>query len=272
MKRREFITVARRRGAAWPLARARAAGRADAAHRCAHASSPRTIRRAGPCRRRSCRACKILGWADRSQCADRCPLGRGEVAERYRTIRGGTGRARAGRSSSPAATAPVEAVQRANPHHPDRVCGGDRSGRRRFGRQPGAAGRQRHRLHAVRIQPEREMAGAAEGDRAERHASGSASGSACRTGIGQFAAIQAMAPSLGVEVNPSTCATPARSSAPSRLSRVTVEWRSARDARAHFAANSLRLSLRWRPGTSCRRFSRFATSSPAAACSPMALT
>ena len=42
---------------------------------------------------------------------------------------------------------------------------------------------------------------------------------AMAAGIGQFAAIQAVAPSLGVEVSPSTCATPARSSAPSRPSR-----------------------------------------------------
>ena len=38
-------------------------------------------------------------------------------------------------------------------------------------------------------------------------------------GIGQFGVIQAAAPSLGVEVARSTCATPARSSAPSRHSR-----------------------------------------------------
>ena len=42
---------------------------------------------------------------------------------------------------------------------------------------------------------------------------------AIASGIGQFAAIQAVAPSLGVEVTRSTCATPARSSAPSRHSR-----------------------------------------------------
>ena len=39
-------------------------------------------------------------------------------------------------------------------------------------------------------------------------------------GIGQFAVIQSVAPSVGVEVSPDqTCATPARSSAPSRRSR-----------------------------------------------------
>ena len=39
------------------------------------------------------------------------------------------------------------------------------------------------------------------------------------SGTSQFAVIQAVAPSLRVEVNPLNCATPARSSAPSRPSR-----------------------------------------------------
>ena len=42
---------------------------------------------------------------------------------------------------------------------------------------------------------------------------------AIAAGIGQFGVIQAVAPSLGVELSPSTCATPPRSSAPSRRSR-----------------------------------------------------
>ncbi len=48
------------------------------------------------------------------------------------------------------------------------------------------------------------------------------------SGIGQFAAIQAVAPSLGWRSTRSTCATPARSSAPSRPSRAR-QWRSDRD-------------------------------------------
>ena len=42
---------------------------------------------------------------------------------------------------------------------------------------------------------------------------------AITSGIGQFGVIQAVAPSLGMEVIWSTCATPARSSAPSWTSR-----------------------------------------------------
>src|ERR1700704_1169461 len=54
---------------------------------------------------------------------------------------------------------------------PIRVRGRRRSGRRRPRRQPGAAGRQRHRFHDCRIQHRREMAGAAQADRAGRDAS-----------------------------------------------------------------------------------------------------
>ena len=46
------------------------------------------------------------------------------------------------------------------------------------------------------------MAGAAQADRAGRDASGGPSGSANTAGIGQFAAIQAVAPPFGVEVSP----------------------------------------------------------------------
>ena len=46
------------------------------------------------------------------------------------------------------------------------------------------------------------MAGAAQGDRAARDASGGPSGSRHAAGTGQFGAIQAAAPSLGVELRP----------------------------------------------------------------------
>ena len=72
----------------------------------------------------------------------------------------------------------------------------------RLRRQPGAAGRQHHRLLAVRIQSEREMAGAAQADRAKRDASGRLSRYQQPSGIAQFGAIQAVAPSLGMEVSP----------------------------------------------------------------------
>ena len=45
----------------------------------------------------------------------------------------------------------VAAVAAGDPHRADRVRECHRSGRRRLRREPGAAGRQRHRLYAVRI-------------------------------------------------------------------------------------------------------------------------
>ena len=69
------------------------------------------------------------------------------------------------------------AVAAGDPHRADRVPDRRRSGRRRLRREPGAAGRQRHRFHHVRIRHEREMAGTAQADRAGRDASGSPSGS-----------------------------------------------------------------------------------------------
>ena len=47
-----------------------------------------------------------------------------------------------------------------------------RSGRRRFCRQPGAAGRQRHRIYSNRIRHRRKMDGVAQGDCAEHDTSG----------------------------------------------------------------------------------------------------
>ena len=64
------------------------------------------------------------------------------------------------------------AIAGGDPHRPDRVRGCRRPGRGRLCREPGAAGRQRHRLYRLRIFHRRKMAGAAQGDRAARDASG----------------------------------------------------------------------------------------------------
>ena len=60
----------------------------------------------------------------------------------------------------------VEHLLQATLSRADRICGRPRSGRLRPGREFVASWRQRHRLHAVRIQLVREMAGTAQGDRA----------------------------------------------------------------------------------------------------------
>ena len=120
------------------------------------------------------------GWTDRPQLADRHPLGHGQC-RRHPQARGGIGRARAGRHAG-AWRLDRRGHATGDPHRADRVSGLRRSGRRRRRREPGAAGRQRHWIHVLRIQPEREMAGAAQADRAERDARGGASESRLRLG------------------------------------------------------------------------------------------
>ena len=88
----------------------------------------------------------------------------------------------------------------------------------------------------VRIQHEREMAGAAQADRAGRDAGGGPSGSRHTAGTGQFAAIQAVAPSLGVEVTPGQRARRRRDRARRRGLRALPEWRSDRDGERAGAA------------------------------------
>ena len=115
-----------------------------------------------------------LGWTDRPQRADRHSLGRGDAAAQSQ-LRGGIGRACAGRHPGLWQYG-HGAVATDDPHRADRVHAGWRSGRRRLRRKPGSAGRQRHRLHAVRIRHQREMAGAAQRDRAGPDARGRPSG------------------------------------------------------------------------------------------------
>ena len=86
-----------------------------------------------------------LGWTDRPQRADRQSLGREAMPTRIRKY-----------AAELVALAPDVilaagernrgAVATGDPHRADRVRAGHRSGRRRLRREPGAAGRQRHRI------------------------------------------------------------------------------------------------------------------------------
>ena len=143
--------------------RARAGERADAPYRRAPNRNRGRSGNAGPHRGISSGPAAI-GLDYRPQRANRHPLGH-DRCRRDSQARGGIGRARARRHPGPCRH-DRGAVAAGDPHRADRVPGRRRSGRGRLRRQPGAAGRQRHRFHELRIQPERQMAGTAQTDRA----------------------------------------------------------------------------------------------------------
>src|SRR5262249_12254870 len=90
-----------------------------------------------------------------------------------------------------------------HPHRADRVRGHSRPRRRRVHQQPVATRRERYRFPAVRIRPERKMAGDAKQIAPQTTRVGAIrDSSAIATGAGQSAAIQTAAPSIGVEVSP----------------------------------------------------------------------
>ena len=78
------------------------------------------------------------------------------------------------------------------------------------------------------------MAGAAQADRAGRDARGGPSRSRHRRGIGQFGAIQAVAPSLGVEVSPVDVRDAGEIERAVAAFARCAEWRPDRDRRARW--------------------------------------
>ena len=168
--------AARRRGGGVAARGARAAARADAAHRRAHAPLPRTIADHRPARGVPCRACS--NWAG--------PIGRNVRidtrwaagdADRIRKLRGGTGRARAGRHPGHwqrdragrccRRPAPCRSCSRTSPIRSAPASSTAWRGR--------AATSPASRLFEYGMSGE--MAGAAQADRAGRDASGGPSGS-----------------------------------------------------------------------------------------------
>ena len=88
---------------------------------------------------------------------------------------------------------------------------------------------------------------------------------AIASGTGQFGAIQAVAPSLGVEVSPVNVRDAGEIERAVAAFARSREWRSDRDGERVGDASSRSDHRSWRPGTSCPRSTSNASSSPPAA-------
>ena len=176
MKRRAVHHAARRRGGGVAARGARAAGRADAAHRRAHEHRRGRSGRPGPIAA-FLQGLQQLGWTDGRNVRIDIRWGASN-ADRIRELRGRIGRACARRHPRPGGTAvgahcyrrprtvPIVFTQ-----SPDPVGAG-------FVESLARPGGNATGFTSVRIRHQREMAGAAQGDRAARDASGSPSRSA----------------------------------------------------------------------------------------------
>ena len=262
MKRREFITLLGGAAATWPLA-ARAQQPSGCGASACSCPRPRTIRKRRPASRRSCRGCSKLGWTDGRNVRIDYRWAAGD-ADAFADTRRNWSRSRR-TSSWPLAPSTVGALLQATRTVPIVFVGRRRSGRRRLRRQPGAAGRQRHGF----MQFEYSMSGKWL-ELLKEIAPGVTRAAVLRdpaipAGIGQFAAIQAVAPSLGVEVEPGQRARRRRDRARRRGLRALAEWRPDRDGERVGGGSSRSDHRAGGPAQAARGLLSIASSSPPAA-------
>ena len=135
--------ASRRRGGCgrWRRGRSSASGCAASACSC---PQPRTMRNFRPASGRSCRRWRNWAGPSAATCGS-TRAGPRPMPPKFADTRRNWPRSR--RTSSWPMAPGRGAVAAGDPHRADRVPGRLRSGRRRLRRQPGAAGRQRHRFH-----------------------------------------------------------------------------------------------------------------------------
>ena len=198
VKRREFITLARRRGVRGRSRHARSRPSGCGASACSARDRGRSAN-FKPASGRSCRGCSSWAGPSAATCGS-TPAGPRPMPPTFEDTRRNWSRSRP-TSSWPMAPRPSGRCCRRPA--PCRSCSRRRrSGRRRLRRQPGAAGRQRHRFHAYEYSISGKWL-----ELLKQIAPGVTRAAVLRdpstpTGIGQFGAMQSVAPSLGVEVSP----------------------------------------------------------------------
>ena len=154
MKRREFITLLGGAAAAWPLA-ARAQ-QAERVRRIGVLMNTAADDPEGQARKTAfVQALQQFGWTDGRN--GRIEYSLGHRRHQHPQIRGGTGRACPGRHRGRRERSHGR-IATDDPHRADHIRDYHRPGRCRLRREPGTAGRQRHRIQPVRIRAQRQMA------------------------------------------------------------------------------------------------------------------
>ena len=227
MRRREFIKLVGGSAAAWPLAaraqqpeRSAASARSCLARRRCGGAGPADGFRAGPA------ATGLDGWQN-VRIDYRCGDGKADTMRKYATELVYLSRT---------SFWPLPALHARHcwrlPAPSRSCCRHRRSGCSRLRREFGAAGRQRHRFYRLRIFHRAGNGWSCSSRPRRSDASGGSSESGIAAGPGLFGAIQALAPSFGLELRPIDVRDAARDRAGHRNVRAGLQQRHDRERKS----------------------------------------